>query len=348
MEEGSSGSANAPKGGRRGGGDGGGGGGDGGGGGGSDYGSSNRGGRRGGRRGGGGGDSSGYGGSGSGSSGSSNYGSSNTGSYPSGGDKGKRVSASDQFNKSAPKLSTVPGINIPTGDTPKSIGNKGRKAFKTAIWSPRGSGSKRSSAPKMTNNNNNRSSPIKEIVQNGKSTQKKTTKKDTPKPDKKNNDFSSFDSLYYGESKPKSTSKTKNVSEEADDYLFSDPFGVGSGGGASKKKTKTRSIDIDIRMGNAKLRKKVQADKRIREQKKKTSTFHRPAAAMIFDTFDDLEEEMIGEGDIGNGRKAGGSNRASSPFVKNHQKPKQLGWGTGASIVKKNRGGGGSGEDGWF
>jgi len=104
-------------------------------------------------------------------------------------------------------------------------------------------------------------------------------------------------------------------------------------------------------MGNSKLKEKVRNDRRQKQIKKNKNTFHKPKADMMYDAFDDLEEEMIGEGVIGNGNKA--SNKIER--ISSVAQPKQLDWNTGQSsrIVTKNGRGSGSrhrssDDDGWF
>jgi len=253
-----------------------------------------------------------------------------------------RTGANDMFSD----------LDLPMGETPKTIGNKGRKAFNTAIWSPRGGNSKRSKGFQGRNGNNNSLDVVPKQSQT-KSSEKK--KADTPKAEPEKPAFN-FDSLYFNQSKPSSQKVTKS---EIDDDLFSNPFGVSSGGGAAKE-TKSRSINVDVKMGNKKLKDKVRSDRRRKEQQKAKNTFHRPKADVMFDAFDDLEEEMIGEGVIGNGnKKSGGSTNKRNSVAK----PKDLHWNTGKSFREGHGSGRGSygssssrsrdrdmggNDDGWF
>ena len=179
--------------------------------------------KRGGRRGHGGGSSGGGGSTGGGGSSGSNYGSSAFA------DKlktptGKSSSAMDKDDD------MFSGLNLPLGETPKSISDKGRKAFNTAIWSPRAGDSNRSKAHKGTNNNaaNKVSSHIESQM---KPIKEKKKTKSSQEPDKKENPeekpMFNFDSLYYSDSKPKSEKPTQKA--EMDDDLFSNPFGVSGG-----------------------------------------------------------------------------------------------------------------------
>jgi len=220
-------------------------------------------------------------------------------------------------------------LDLPMGETPKSISNKGRKAFNQAIWSPRGDNSK---PPKGFQGNSNSSSlNVVPKQSKTKSTEKKkvqeTTEEEPEKP------AFNFDSLYFNQSKPSSQKVTKS---EVDDDLFSNPFGVSGGSGPSKE-TKSRSINVDVKMGNQKLKDKVRGDRRKKEQRQAKNTFHRPNADVMYDAFDDLEEEMIGEGVIGNGNKKSGDKISKRSSV---AKPKELQWNTG-------REGGGGGSSGF-
>jgi len=220
-------------------------------------------------------------------------------------------------------------LDLPMGETPKSISNKGRKAFNQAIWSPRGDNSK---PPKGFQGNSNSSSlNVVPKQSKTKSTEKKkvqeTTEEEPEKP------AFNFDSLYFNQSKPSSQKVTKS---EVDDDLFSNPFGVSGGSGASKE-TKSRSINVDVKMGNQKLKDKVRGDRRKKEQRQAKNTFHRPNADVMYDAFDDLEEEMIGEGVIGNGNKKSGDKISKRSSV---AKPKELQWNTGR---EGGSSGGGSG-----
>merc|ERR1712210_26042 len=60
-------------------------------------------------------------------------------------------------------------------------------------------------------------------------------------------------------------------------------------------------------------------------QQKAKNTFHKPNTDVMFDAFDDLEEEMIGEGVIGNGNKKSGDKISKRASV---AKPKELHWST--------------------
>lgn len=245
------------------------------------------------------------------------------------------------------------GLNLPLGETPKSISNKGRKAFNQAIWSPRGGDSKQSKAPKITNNN----SASQEVLKKAQ-TSEETKPAKAPEPEKPT---FNFDSLYY--SQAKSTSVKKETAE-MDDDLFSNPFGVSSSSTSAPKEIKSRSINVDVKMGNAALKAKVRGDRRRKQQKKRdsSSTFHRPNSDMMYDAFDDLEEEMIGDGVIGNGNKRTDSGKVDIDRRSSVAKPKQLQWsashrssgrgrdrdsGYGSSNRSRDRDMGGD-EDGWF
>jgi len=253
------------------------------------------------------------------------------------------------------------GLNLPLGETPKSISDKGRKAFNTAIWSPRAGDSNRSKARKVTNNNsaNKVSSHIDGQMKPIEEKKKTKTKQEPDK--KKENPMFNFDSLYFNDSKPKV--KKSPPKAEMDDDLFSDPFGVS--GGKKQKPKKSRSINVDVRMGNAKLKHKVREDRNRKKQNRQNKVFQRPNSELMFDAFDDLEEEMIDEGVIGNGNKNELPKRTDSIAP-----AKQLKWNTkkessrggydsyesNASSGRKktrgrggNRGGNGGGNsDGWF
>merc|ERR1711907_326213 len=132
-----------------------------------------------------------------------------------------------------------------------------------------------------------------------------------------------FDSLYFNDSKPKD--KKPPPKAEMDDDLFSNPFGV-SGGGRAEKPKKSRSINVDVKMGNAKLKHKVRSDRERKKQTRQNNAFHRPNSELMFDAFDDLEEEMIDDGVIGNG------NRNEQPKRTDSMAPaKQLKWNTRSS-----------------
>jgi len=293
--------------------------------------------KRGGRRGHGGGSS------GSGSGSGSNYGSSAFA------DKlktptGKSSSAMDKDDD------MFSGLNLPLGETPKSISDKGRKAFNTAIWSPRAGDSNRSKANKGTNNNaaNKVSSHIESQM---KPIKEKKKAKSSQEPDKKEKPKEkptfNFDSLYYSDAKPKN--KVSTPKAEMDDDLFSNPFGVS--GGRAQKETQSRSINVDVKMGNAKLKQKVRSDRDRKQQARKQKSFHRPNSELMFDAFDDLEEEMIDDGVIGNGNKKEQPKRNSSIAP-----AKQLKWNTKSSQDShasnassgRNRGGRRASDDGWF
>lgn len=140
-----------------------------------------------------------------------------------------------------------------------------------------------------------------------------------------------------------------------DDDLFSNPFGVSSGGG-EKKVTKSRSINVDAKMGNRALKERVRSDRRRQEAKRQTNTFHKPKDDVMFDAFDDLEEEMIGEGVIGNGNKKQKKVERTASIAPT----RNLDWssnGTSGQSQRtrssRNGGHGGSssrsgGDDGWF
>jgi len=202
-------------------------------------------------------------------------------------------------------------LNLPLGETPKSISDKGRKAFNQAIWSPRGKPKRQD--PKVTENNN-KDPQMKSIGE-------KNTAKSSP--DKKKEPTFNFDSLYFNQT---SGEKKPTPKSEMDDDLFSNPFGVSNG--PVQKETKSRSINVDVKLGNAKLKQKVRSDRQRKQQQKQKTTFHRPNSDMMYDAFDDLEEEMIGEGVIGNGNKKGGNAPQRTPSM---AKPKQLQWNTGQS-----------------
>ena len=103
-------------------------------------------------------------------------------------------------------------------------------------------------------------------------------------------------------------------------------------------------------MGNSKLKQKVRSDKARKQQAKNRKAFHRPNSELMFDAFDDLEEEMIDDGVIGNGNKDKQPDRKSSIAP-----AKQLKWNTKSSQDShvsnassgRNRGRRAS-EDGWF
>lgn len=248
-------------------------------------------------------------------------------------------------------------LDLPMGETPKSISNKGRKAFNQAIWSPRGDNSK---PPKGFQGNSNSGSLNVVPKQSKKKTEKKKAQETTadPKAEPEKPAFN-FDSLYFNQSKPSSQKVAKS---EVDDDLFSDPFGVSSGSGPAKE-SKSRSINVDVKMGNQKLKDKVRGDRRRKEQQRAKNTFHKPNADVMFDAFDDLEEEMIGEGVIGNGNKKSGDRMTKRSSV---AKPKELQWNTSNgsgggssgygngrgshdSSSSRNRGRDmGGNDDGWF
>ena len=92
-------------------------------------------------------------------------------------------------------------------------------------------------------------------------------------------------------------------------------------------------------MGNQKLKDKVRGDRRKKEQRRAKNTFHRPNADVMYDAFDDLEEEMIGEGVIGNGNKKSDSKLTKRSSV---AKPKELHWSTGRESSSGYGNGGGS------
>jgi len=191
--------------------------------------------------------------------------------------------------------------------------------------------------------------------------EKKKTKTKQEPDKKKENPMFNFDSLYFNDSKPKV--KKSPPKAEMDDDLFSDPFGVS--GGKKQKPKKSRSINVDVRMGNAKLKHKVREDRNRKKQNRQNKVFQRPNSELMFDAFDDLEEEMIDEGVIGNGNKNELPKRTDSIAP-----AKQLKWNTqqessrggydsyesNASSGRKktrgrggNRGGNGGGNsDGWF
>jgi len=294
----------------------------------------------------------------SGSSGNGNYGSS-----PSA-DKYQSPSVDNYKSPSAnkyqsPSLSTAKAkggdddifsdLNLPLGETPKSISDKGRKAFNQAIWSPRGAKPKPKSQNPQVTDNNSKEPQMKSIGETN-------TAKSSP--DKKKEPSFNFDSLYFNESKPSGEKKTPK--SEMDDGLFSNPFG-GVSNGPVQKETKSRSINVDVKLGNSKLKQKVRSDRRRKEQQRQKTTFHKPSSDMMYDAFDDLEEEMIGEGVIGNGNKAGGQPQRTPSMAK----PKQLQWSAGQSSRSEiteygsheSHGSSGSGhrsrnhrgsEDGWF
>lgn len=271
--------------------------------------------------------------------------------------------SADKFKNPSSSSTTGAGdmfadLELPMGETPKSMGNKGRKAFNQAIWSPRGDKSK----PPKGFQGNGDSSSLNVVPKQSKtksSEEKKAQEtKAQPKAEPEKPAFN-FDSLYFNQSKPTSQKVAKS---EVDDDLFSNPFGVNSGGGPAKE-TKSRAINVDVKMGNKKLKDKVRGDQRKKEQQKANNTFHRPNADVMYDAFDDLEEEMIGEGVIGNGNKKSDDktiSRSSSVA-----KPKELQWttsreggssgyGTGrgshdssSSSPKRDRDMGGN-DDGWF
>ena len=138
-------------------------------------------------------------------------------------DKSKPPKSSLSKNKDDDMFS---GLNLPLGETPKSISDKGRKAFNTAIWSPRAD-SNRSKARKVTNNNpaNKVSSHIDGQM---KPIEEKKKAKSKQEPDKKEaKPTFNFDSLYFNDSKPKD--KKSPPKAEMDDDLFSNPFGVSGG-----------------------------------------------------------------------------------------------------------------------
>lgn len=143
-----------------------------------------------------------------------------------------------------------------------------------------------------------------------------------------------------------------------DDDLFSTPFGVGGGGG-QKKVAKSRSINVDVKMGNRALKDKVQDDRRRKEAKRQTNTFHKPKDDVMFDAFDDLEEEMIGEGVIGNGNKKQKKVERTASIAPtrnlnwNSGQQSQRGRNSGYGDSSRNGGHGDSSsrrgtDDGWF
>lgn len=294
-------------------------------------------------------------------------------------DKSKTPKSSSSKNKD----DMFSGMNLPLGETPKSISDKGRKAFNTAIWSPRAD-SNRSKARTVTNNNSANKTPSRTESQMKPIEEKKKAKSKQESDKKSEKPMFNFDSLYFNDSKPKD--KKPPPKAEMDDDLFSNPFGVSGGGSVggsliilhdivstylsaharrrvhvcaeicvtasaislsfnflhfaqritsytttnscrrAEKPKKSRSINVDVKMGNAKLKHKVRSDRERKKQTRQNNAFHRPNSELMFDAFDDLEEEMIDDGVIGNG------NRNEQPKRTDSMAPaKQLKWNTRSS-----------------